>query len=470
MTLEYEGFLTFIAVLLLASPLQGHATTVGQGIYLTNNNYDAKCMDGSPPIYWIIKGSGSGAKKWLISFEEGGFCNLINGGYDNCYYFAYEKNGGYLGTSNSPIVPSIFNFSVAYENYFSRNRTTNPIMYNWNMVYMHYCDGSLWLGNVTGYVMSKGTKMYIRGNANAMAILNDLMENQGFADAQSVIVTGQSVGGVAAYNYVDNIAAMFTGSTRVVGMPDSGFFLPVNYAPCNYLTQLELVYYNFSTCGSLHDDCLSEQALNPWLCQTAKYMIPVIKTPIYALQSRYDSSNYDYILCDNTNQTAIYDFTNLFAAAFYGTGITDVNGINGAFLDNCPHHYYVYNLSVPEPVVFQPWTTVVSTIGISQSSAFVSWYDGSMTYSSYNQTPVPHEIDFAYCSSDWMTNQYYVSPGSGPKSLQSGEVVAIIICVLTILGVFSLWVAPLVWNRFMYYRRPTLVEGKGQISSVTIEL
>jgi hypothetical protein len=61
----------------------------GLGVYI--NSSSARCMDGSSPIYWITKGQGSGVNKWLISFEEGGFCNLIDGGYDNCYYFAFRR-------------------------------------------------------------------------------------------------------------------------------------------------------------------------------------------------------------------------------------------------------------------------------------------------------------------------------------------------------------------------------------------
>lgn len=346
----------------------------GLGVYI--NSSSARCMDGSSPIYWITKGQGSGVNKLLISFEEGLFCNLIDGGYDNCNYFAFEKKGGYpgttsgyFGTSNASKVPEIFDFNNIYENYYSRDSSINPLMYNWNMVYMHYCDGSLWLGNLNDVIHAKNL-IYIRGNANAMAILNDLMINQDMKDAVSIIVAGQSVGGVAAYNYVDVVANMFTGSTRVVGMPDSGFFLPVNYEPCNYLTQLQLVYYNFSTNGSLFQSLLIDQASAPWLCQSAQYMIPYIKTPIYALQSRFDSSNLDYILCDNTNQSAIYEYSNKFATAFMDTGITDMDGVKGAFLDNCPHHYYVYNLSVSEPQVFQPWTDMISSEGSVNQKRF----------------------------------------------------------------------------------------------------
>ena len=219
----------------------------GLGVYI--NSSSARCMDGSSPIYWITKGQGSGVNKLLISFEEGLFCNLIDGGYDNCNYFAFEKKGGYpgttsgyFGTSNASKVPEIFDFNNIYENYYSRDSSINPLMYNWNMVYMHYCDGSLWLGNLNDVIHAKNL-IYIRGNANAMAILNDLMINQDMIDRK-------------------------------------------------------------------------------------------------------------------------------FATAFMDTGITDMDGVKGAFLDNCPHHYYVYNQSVSEPQVFQPWTDMISSEGSVNQKRF----------------------------------------------------------------------------------------------------
>ncbi|KAK1289973.1 hypothetical protein QJS10_CPB18g01574 [Acorus calamus] len=38
----------------------------------------AVCLDGSPPAYNLHKGSGSGAKNWLLDFEGGGWCNDVS--------------------------------------------------------------------------------------------------------------------------------------------------------------------------------------------------------------------------------------------------------------------------------------------------------------------------------------------------------------------------------------------------------
>jgi hypothetical protein len=35
----------------------------------------AVCLDGSPPAYHLHRGSGAGARGWLLQFEGGGWCN-----------------------------------------------------------------------------------------------------------------------------------------------------------------------------------------------------------------------------------------------------------------------------------------------------------------------------------------------------------------------------------------------------------
>ena len=48
---------------------------------------------------------------------------------------------------------------------------------------------------------------------------------QGLKLATDVVVSGCSAGGLATYLHVDDWASMFSKSVKVVGMPDSGFFL-----------------------------------------------------------------------------------------------------------------------------------------------------------------------------------------------------------------------------------------------------
>ena len=428
---------------------------VGQGVFITNATNSPKCLDGSSPLYWITSGTGTGANKWLISFEGGGLCNGIDplgGGYNNCYDFAYYYEGGYFGTSNSPQVSPTFDFSAAYGNYFSRNSTLNPMMYNWNMVYLHYCDGGLWVGNVPGSVKLtgayEGQQLYFRGGANAMAVLSDLIDNKGMSAAVEVVVSGFSAGGYSAYNYLDSIANMFPNKThtRVVGLMDSGFFLDVNYHGCNFVDQVNWIYHNLSVHDYINPACLATQSSNPNNCMFAKYIVPVTTTPIFSIQSRFDSFQYTYILCNDNDQSLIYNYSVSLTNAYFNSGLN--SGMNGGLLDDCPHHYYYYNFSVPNPHFFDPWNSIYANNGMNQMQGFQIWYEGggkSTSATNLTQYPVPHGLDFSCCTSAWMDESAIDddhNDGSSSHSYIASWAIAIIVVgvSLALAGiVFVVW-------------------------------
>ena len=94
----------------------------------------AVCLDGSAPGYYIGKGSGSGANKWILHQEGGGWCNTTS----NCL----ARSKTWLGSSlNWPSVISLGGI-------FSDNQTVNGEFYNWNVVFLGYCDG----GSFSGYL------------------------------------------------------------------------------------------------------------------------------------------------------------------------------------------------------------------------------------------------------------------------------------------------------------------------------
>ena len=101
-------------------------------------NTSARCIDGSAPAYYIRKGSGDGARKWIVFFEGGGWC------YDLKQCFLRSKTR--LGTTkNTP--PKLFSYELGF--YISEQPSVNPMMYNWNTVYVRYCDGSSFAGDAT---------------------------------------------------------------------------------------------------------------------------------------------------------------------------------------------------------------------------------------------------------------------------------------------------------------------------------
>ena len=101
----------------------------------------ARCLDGSPGAYYIRKGVGSGANKWYIHHQGGGWCESL----DDCL----GRSKGGLGSSVG-YGPT----SDMGGGYFSPMPSENPMMYNWNMVHLNYCDGGSFSGNndtVTSY-------------------------------------------------------------------------------------------------------------------------------------------------------------------------------------------------------------------------------------------------------------------------------------------------------------------------------
>jgi hypothetical protein len=50
----------------------------------------------------------------------------------------------------------------------SGNKTTNPLYYDWNRVFIKYCDGSLHQGTRAAPVNYKNVDLYFRGANNTL--------------------------------------------------------------------------------------------------------------------------------------------------------------------------------------------------------------------------------------------------------------------------------------------------------------
>ncbi|KAL2453382.1 Pectin acetylesterase 11 [Abeliophyllum distichum] len=95
----------------------------------------AVCLDGSPPAYYFDKGFGGGISNWLIYFEGGGWCRNVT----ECYKRVQDSN---LGSSvNKTKI-------IYFQGMLSKTQTNNPDFFSWNKVYVGYCDGSSFTGDV----------------------------------------------------------------------------------------------------------------------------------------------------------------------------------------------------------------------------------------------------------------------------------------------------------------------------------
>ncbi|CAI5981420.1 unnamed protein product, partial [Closterium sp. NIES-65] len=80
--------------------------------------------------------------------------------------------------------------------------------FNWNMVYIRYCDGASFIGNVDEPIRDHEGKpqIYMRGRRVFNAILSHLLAHHSMRSASHILLSGCSAGGLAALLLCDSLA------------------------------------------------------------------------------------------------------------------------------------------------------------------------------------------------------------------------------------------------------------------------
>ena len=93
------------------------------------------------------------------------------------------------------------------------------------MVFLKYCTGTGHQGYKKDPIDYKGQKLYFRGQYATVGQLNAIDKLYKLFNATEIIVTGQSVGGLAAMLWANYIASKSLNTTKVLCLADSGIFL-----------------------------------------------------------------------------------------------------------------------------------------------------------------------------------------------------------------------------------------------------
>lgn len=169
------------------------SATDGVKVELTNawKNKGAACLDGSAPVmYYRAAQDKSATNKWHVFFEGGGACVGDATGLDEpCFNSCEDRAGTDLGSSKK--YPTHANYD---DGYMSTNEKTNPLAYNWNTVYIKYCDGAAHGGDNSTTVKAGKYELHFRGRRNMMAVFDELIANYSFNSATDVLVSGCSAG------------------------------------------------------------------------------------------------------------------------------------------------------------------------------------------------------------------------------------------------------------------------------------
>ena len=238
----------------------------------------AVCLDGSEPAYYHRPGTGNSEKLWIIHFNGGAWC------FDEKACF--ERSHSSLGsTKKLPPSPPII------QGINSPDPSVNPDFFDWNLVWVVYCDGASFTGNrERPLIDGSGNTIYMRGKRVLNAIINDLLYNREFKLAEAIILTGSSAGSMTAIFQADYIASKFPRNIPVRVLSDAGFFIETaSLGGKNLGAIFKHIYDMQNSSAGLNQDCVKTLGLeDAWQCFFPSRTARFIKTPMFVLNAAYD--------------------------------------------------------------------------------------------------------------------------------------------------------------------------------------
>jgi hypothetical protein len=264
--------------------------------------------------------------------------------------------------------------------YFSTDSTANPFLWNANHVFMVYCDGGAFSGDnetETKVVTKSGNStLHFRGQQIIRAVIAQLAAKIGLANATSIVIGGCSEGAVATFSHIDWMADLARSAApavqTVVGLADSGFF-PGPGSPCSHVDKQKFLFEQGNASGCANPSCLAANTKLPWACFVADVNYPFIHTPIFALQSAFDTNQLSTAKCtDATCAIPYMQYLNSTVAKFASSQHPPHHG---AFIDLCSRHC---------------GSRVLTTNGQTALGAFALWVAGLGTAAGGRQLWAQH--------------------------------------------------------------------------------
>lgn len=248
------------------------------------STFGAVCLDGSDAgFYFEASPTNLAQNKWQIFFEGGGWC------YSEQDCLNRSKTD--LGSSKN------WPETTTNGGMMSSDCDINPDFCNFNRVYLKYCDGNSFSGNRDEPMMVNDTPVYFRGHKILQAVLKTLYSHYNLKEAEQVQLTGNSAGGVATFMQADYVYDYIkTNSPKLEkfgSVPVSGIFLDQNSVEGNpvYQHQMASIFTLSNANTATNTQCLKHNRMlfKNWRCNFAEYVYEFIRSPIFVVQSAFDS-------------------------------------------------------------------------------------------------------------------------------------------------------------------------------------
>mmetsp|Transcript_87162 Transcript_87162/g.260009 ORF Transcript_87162/g.260009 Transcript_87162/m.260009 type:complete len:485 (+) Transcript_87162:68-1522(+) len=363
-----------------------------------DSDVGAVCLDGSPGAFYFSPGVGEQRNDWLIFMEGGGWCttpwDCFVGRANTTWPTSLGSSKGY-----EPIAPAWMNKGIN-----SLNCTISPFC-NFSQVFVRYCDGTSFSGNLDEPVVLRDSnwnefgKVYFRGQRIFDAVVDTLLQEFGLNVARRVLFSGCSAGGLAATLHADylhdRLMAAVPNLQKYATAPTSGFFLKhdnVLGEPI-YPAQMQQLF-TLSNWTMLSPRCAAANPSDPRKCNFAQYAAQHIESPFFLINSALDWWQTRCILADEqwnngacqlhagyecasnitecvgSQLSAMNGYMDSFMDALAGVVDPTSKPGNGAFISGCHFH-----CEGQEDVPF----TTFRINGVTMKDAVYQWWQGEDT-------------------------------------------------------------------------------------------
>ena len=219
--MERESEFWCLTVLLFCCISKAETSNELQKKYISNP--DAVCNDNSRATFYI---GPQLRKKWIVFFESGGFC----ASFEDCNKRYLNKNSTMFMTSN--VLPD----KVTGKDLLSASKYENPTFSEYSHVLVPYCSSDLWLGSKTNpkepfhFVNDSSVDNFsFRGHTIFRSVFLDLLQQYNLSDAEEIVLSGSSAGGIGVLNHADWVLNKVIKShglnTKLLSVIDSAWFI-----------------------------------------------------------------------------------------------------------------------------------------------------------------------------------------------------------------------------------------------------
>ena len=274
--MNHKALLLLSVVLTLVPPNAGYLD-----LHLMTDKVDsgAMCLDGSPAGFNIRRAANGSAHRndWMLFFEGGGWCY----NEEDCYL----RSLTYIGSSVD------WADAAVQEGVASEDCKVSPFC-GFNHVYMRYCDGTSFSSDLEEPLVYNDTNLlHFRGKRNLEAVLETITEQYGFHEAEHILLSGCSAGGMSAYLHSNAIEAYSRAVapklTTFKTAPCSGMFLDYqNEAGVHvWANEISHIVELTNMTSGFDAGCVAEHG---WRCVFPLVAYQYITAPVFVMNSAVD--------------------------------------------------------------------------------------------------------------------------------------------------------------------------------------